>query len=175
MTHGLPFALTDKLLARFWSKVDKRGPEECWPWTGSARPRGYGRMMTEAGACNVTHIALAQDGRPRPTLAHGALHECDNPPCCNPAHLWWGTQAENSADRDSKGRHACGRGETHGSRTKPESIKRGSDHGRAKLTESDIPKIRADPRFQYVIAREYGVTQRAICMVKTGKSWKHVQ
>lgn len=83
---------------RFRSRVDVRGPDECWEWTAGRMPHGYGAIWD-------TSIGLAWE------LAHGpipdglwVLHRCDNPPCCNPAHLWLGTQADNDNDRKVKGR-----------------------------------------------------------------------
>lgn len=95
------FVSDGTLVSRFWPKVDKRGPDECWPWTGKQNTQGYGRM----GRVIATHAALALVGSSRPSLAHGACHTCDNPWCVNPAHLWWGTQAENTEDCIRKGRH----------------------------------------------------------------------
>jgi len=90
---------------RFWRKVDRRGPDECWPWTGGKTPCGYGLIRSSG------HGHLRQTHRVSWILANGSiprgmcvLHSCDNPPCCNPAHLWLGTHAENMADRDAKGR-----------------------------------------------------------------------
>lgn len=88
----------------FWSKVDKREADECWPWLGTVNHRGYGRLSNKP----ATHIALSLDGRPRPVGAM-ALHSCDNPPCCNPAHLRWGTAADNVADMVSRKRHSMNR------------------------------------------------------------------
>lgn len=153
---------------RFWSYVDQRGPDECWIWTGG-KACGYG--MFSLGRKSVKAHRLAYE------LTHGAIpaglcvcHTCDNRPCCNPAHLWLGTNADNIADRDAKNRQARGdangarlhpellargdangsrlhlesrpRGDAHGSRLHPESRPRGEAHARAKLTEADVRAIR---------------------------------
>lgn len=104
--------LNDRLAAspesRFWSRVDKSaGDDGCWLWT-AARTRGYGKI-------NINGLAGGRKGVPQWThrvawiLTNGptdlcVLHACDNPPCCNPAHLFLGTRQDNAADRDAKGR-----------------------------------------------------------------------
>lgn len=92
--------------ARFWSYIDKRGPAECWPWTGYKHAGfGYG-MISIAGqkAMLYSHrVALEIAGVVIPE-GMGALHTCDNPPCCNPAHLYPGTQKDNVRDMVERGR-----------------------------------------------------------------------
>ena len=84
------------------------GDDECWGWTGSTDSRGYGKLTVNCRLRIATHLALEMDGRPRPSPNHCACHTCDNPTCTNPAHLWWGTRAENSQDMVRKGRQAGG-------------------------------------------------------------------
>jgi hypothetical protein len=91
---------------RYWERVDRRGPDDCWPWTAGRTKDGYGRLCRNGRDTYVTHIALELDGRPRPPGRLEACHTCDNPPCCNPAHLWWGTTADNARDSSEKGRSA---------------------------------------------------------------------
>ncbi len=91
--------------AGFWLLVDKRGPDDCWPWLGSTiKKDGRGSYCTGGKRYVASRYALAltSGGMPEPTVL--ACHSCDNPPCCNPAHLWWGTTAENRLDASAKGR-----------------------------------------------------------------------
>ena len=95
------------LPSRFWSKVDRRGPDECWPWKGALIPNGYGslgtvevdgRVRTQVGAHRVSFF-IANGYWPRMVR-----HTCDNPPCVNPAHLLSGDAKSNAQDMLDRGR-----------------------------------------------------------------------
>jgi hypothetical protein len=89
---------------RYWKFVDAESHlGGCWLWTGS-KTNGYGCIMLRKGrSAKATHLALEFVGKPRPEGAF-ALHSCDNPACVNPAHLRWGTHAENMNDMKIRGR-----------------------------------------------------------------------
>lgn len=92
------------LRERFEAKVSIEPNSGCWLWTGAYDGKGYGQMRIEGKNKIATHISLQLAGDPRTIDKPCALHKCDNPSCVNPAHLWWGTRKENTADMVSKGR-----------------------------------------------------------------------
>lgn len=120
----------EALKARFWSKVKTAGAGECWPWQAYQMKSGYGVFTLRKGVfVTASRVALALT-TPIPD-GHVACHRCDNPPCCNPLHLFVGTQADNANDCQLKGR---------GGRRD-----RGEASPSAKLTEEAVLRIRAYP------------------------------
>ena len=150
---------TDPII-RFWSKVDKRGADECWNWIGHKDKDGYGTFSTTSKNCTKAH-------RYSYYLEHGdidpgkcVLHKCDNPPCCNPKHLFAGTSAENDLDRDKKGRQALGE------RT-----------NRTHLKRKDVLRIRAlsnNGMTQEAISRLLGMSQTGVSSIVNRRTWGHV-
>lgn len=90
---------------RFWSRVNRRG-RECWPWMGGESGRaGYGKASFSGRAFLAHRVAFAIANGPfQRSLC--VCHRCDNPPCCNPEHLFLGTDYDNVQDRVRKGRSA---------------------------------------------------------------------
>lgn len=136
---------------RFWSKVDKRGPDECWLWRGTIQSKGYGTYNQQLAHRLAFQFVMQLD--PGELLV---CHHCDNPPCCNPKHLFLGTAQDNSDDMVQK------------QRQQRRAKERAS---RAKLTESDIIAIRNSNETHAVLAKRYGVSQGAIASARTGQTW----
>lgn len=136
--------LSEKDIARFWSKVDKNGPlpdqtnphykglDQCWLWMASRDTGGYGQLSVGGRLVKTSRIAwtLANGQIPHDGSYHGVcvLHKCDVKTCCRSDHLFLGTNADNVLDKENKGRGNQPRGDRHGSRTKPERVPRGDAH-----------------------------------------------
>lgn len=159
-------------IERFWERVDRRGPDECWPWTGPLRSVGLKYGAFHPGAADgSTSRWLVGAHRFAYAAAHGHLpsgklvcHKCDNPPCCNPKHLFLGTDTDNIRDMWRKGRAANNaRGFS------------GAENGMAKLTESDVLFIRGTKKGKHLnLAKRFGVTHATIRFARTGYTWKHL-
>lgn len=147
---------------RFWALVDVKGKDECWPWKGHRSPLGYGRFTNKRGDTQQAHRIAYR-------LANGSLdqrlfvcHACDNPPCCNPSHLWLGTHRQNMDDMFAKGRNA----------TPP--VIRGEKSSTSKLNKEQVLRAIKSSEPDRIIAARYGVTAAAIYNIRHGKAWSHV-
>lgn len=91
------------LATRFWAKVDRRGPDECWPWLAVTNHGGYGMVSVDNVMRRAHRVAWELVNGPIPEGIK-VLHRCDVRACCNPGHLFLGTQRANIDDMVAKGR-----------------------------------------------------------------------
>ena len=152
----------NSVVGRFWSKVNQtRNPDACWPWLAGTNKEGYGTFRFNGNSVGAHVFAFRQHG----TLHAGQVvcHSCDNPPCCNPRHLFAGSQADNVHDRIVKGRTAAG-----------------DKHSRSRLTSAQVIAARSryvanDPVHGCAaIAKELGVSRPALANAIRGYSWKKI-
>jgi len=91
----------------FWAKVDKSAGEQgCWLYTGFKKWDGYGWLCRGRWMTAHRYSWILAYGEPPEGMS--IMHKCDNPPCCNPAHLELGTHVDNMADMRRKNRNNSG-------------------------------------------------------------------
>jgi predicted DNA-binding protein (UPF0251 family) len=173
---------TTLLATHLYKYVPQGLPETvCWPWQGALGRGGYGHFRHKHVDYQAHRTMFLMTYGPIPPGLF-ICHHCDNPPCCNPSHLYLGTNADNAQDAKRKGRTATGdrngmrrhperraRGDNHGARLhpervprgdahythqKPELIRRGDAHPNSKITEQDVRAIR--------VLHAEGITYREI-------------
>lgn len=143
---------------RFWARVDRRGPAECWLFAGApGHKAGHIHIVLDDGSRTYAHRFAWE-------LAHGPipaglriLHTCDDPRCVNPAHLLLGTQRENIHDSIQKGRY--------------------NTFGIQKLTAAQVQTIRARVaagQLQREVAAAFGIARNSVSSIVTRRSWRHV-
>jgi hypothetical protein len=151
----------------FWSRVKIQSADECWEWQAGKNDgaRSYGVFWHRGRKLKTHRIAFELGHR---ALCAGELvcHHCDNPPCCNPAHLYAGTHRDNARDCTERNRR---------------NSERGEDRYNATLTEQDIRDIRAKYQKRKfggmngtALAKIYGVGPTMINAIIHRRRWKHV-
>lgn len=165
----------ERAIQRFWERVERGGPDECWPWTAARKgtPYAYGHLLFLGRFSSAHRVAWELTNGPIPEGLH-ACHHCDNPPCCNPSHLFLGTAKDNARDMVEKGRHRPGR-------------LPGELHPNARLTWERVAEIRRRyaahphptgrpghgvPDSTGALAAEFGVAQSTVSRIVLGRAWK---
>lgn len=88
---------------KFWKRVDKGKPDDCWPWLGAYRKK-YGCFYHKGERFVAPRVALELSTGKKIPKNLKVLHSCDNPCCCNPNHLSANTQKQNIIDAFKRGR-----------------------------------------------------------------------
>ena len=131
--------------------------DECIVWPSRLGPRTYPSISINGKLHQANGYICEAASGPRPS-GMKACHSCGNRACINPRHLYWGSDQQNADDAVK-----------HGVKAKGEKI------GSAKLTESDVRRIKADcSKSSSQVAREFGVSPATISAIRRKKNWKHV-
>jgi hypothetical protein len=148
--------LPEKVILRFWSNIEVNGKDDCWPWLSYLTSQGYARFRYLQKHYLASRVMFY--------LIYGvdpgelsACHECNNPVCVNPNHLYLGTQSENLKQAYQDGR----------------KYRRNF----AKLTEVEVLHIRdrLDEReVASKLATEFGVDRGTIYSIKSRQSWSDI-
>ncbi len=178
-------------IKRFTSKVNKSGGDDaCWPWTGSTVRDGYGFITFSGTGIGSHRVAWMLANKIAITPRVMVCHSCDNPPCCNPKHLFLGLNKHNMADMVLKGRSASG--ERHRFHRYPETIprglpwrnllmphyRRGEASSHAKLTNREVRRLHA---LYYThgycikeISERVGRPRSTVSQICSGSRWPHL-
>jgi len=142
---------------KFWSRVDKRLSNECWPWLGSFDKDGYGQIWDGFAQKTTKAHIFSAELHLGPRNGRLVCHSCDNPQCSNPAHLFFGTQQNNIDDKISKNRQA-----------------KGQAQGNSKLTETQVEEIRQRAKEGYrKLCEEFNLVPSTVYRIWHGQAWKH--
>ena len=140
--------------------IDKSDNNKCWTWTGTTTKGGYGQVKINKKGIRANRLAYELYKGPIPK-GMNVCHTCDNPPCCNPKHLFSGTVKDNAEDKVRKNRQP-----------------KGISHGRAKLIEKEVKEIREKYKTgNYTLVQlgvEYKVLHTLIGMIIRREIWKHI-
>lgn len=156
---------------RFWSQVDIKSDDECWLFQNQPSQRyGVYHYKIDGGRKAIRPHRYAWEQHHKRKIPEGLYicHSCDTPKCCNPNHLWLGTNSDNQLDAIRKyGPWTVGHITSY----------HGEKHHSSKLTTEQVlairRRIREDER-SIDLAKEFGVTPAMIAKIKFRKSWKHI-
>lgn len=129
----------------------------CWEWTGPRVGLGYGVLRWEGKNQIASRVALESRLGRKLEPGEFALHRCDNPPCCNPDHLFPGSRADNMDDMVSKGRST-----------------RGTNSPFAKLDDAKVFAILKSTKGDTETALQFGCSREKVSTIRRGEAWTHV-
>jgi HNH endonuclease len=150
----------DTLPQRLARYVDSSGGfDACWPWNGFRNKLGYGRAWYR-GELHLSHrLAWINAFGPVPA-GRIVCHACDNPPCCNPKHLYAGTDQTNSDDKAARGRSGD---------------RRGAANGHAELSSQQVVALRSHPGTHAAAGRAFGISATHASRIRRHLAWPHLE
>lgn len=171
--------LTSVRIAVFRSRIAYGIEGSCYLWQGG-RCGDYGSFY-----CGPV-LRAEYAHRISWELAYGPMgdgqlvcHDCpggDNPLCCNPEHLFLGSQKANLQDASQKGMMASGN--RHGTKTRPDRVARGQRNGGARLTEEQVLQMHRLARHRQLdyaeLAGLFGVKPHTVYSILRGARWSHL-
>lgn len=147
------------LSRRLWSRIRKGGADECWPWIPCNGRNKYGMISKEGKNRHSHRVAYELHFGPFPQHLD-VLHKCDYKPCCNPNHLYLGTDLDNARDRAERGRNCQAKGEKHWN---------------ASLSEEQVVEIRtlfsSGSVSMTTLGKRFGIARPQVARIVYGFSW----
>lgn len=150
--------LSVEVLVSFAAKIERLGPDECWPWLAGCDGKGYGAFAFGGRVLIASRLAWVIEHGSVPVELQ-VLHTCDNPPCCNPAHHYLGTHGHNVHDRTVRRRMIH---------------HRGANNCNAKLTveqAADARRLHSEGLTATALGRRFGMSQSSMSKLIRGESY----
>jgi hypothetical protein len=151
------FTLTERDIARFWKKVERRGDDDCWLWRACIDTEGYGRFAMGRYPVKAHRISWQVHFGDIGEMM--VLHRCDVRSCVNPRHLFLGIHSDNMRDMTDKGRKV-------------------GKSGTPKLSlekARDIRRLRAEGMLMKELAARFGIDKSTVVRIVGDKRWRDVK
>ena len=132
----------------------------CWNWTGSLNTWLYGQIKVKRKNVLVHRFIYKYIHNSIPEDKPLVLHQCDNPKCCNPMHLYAGTNQDNSNDKIQRNRT---------------NYQHGEQNKNSKLTKKQVIEIRTSKETQIVLAKRFSTSRTNIGSIQRRQTWKHIK
>ena len=149
---------------RFFKKIKINPENGCWEFQGALSRFGHGRIGFRLKIYLTHRLSYEIHNGPIPEGLN-VCHKCDNPPCCNPEHLFLGTQNDNVLDAVKKGR------------MKAYPVMKGERNPASKLKNCQVFQIRKELNAGVKgseLARKYKISKVQISRIKLNKIYKDV-
>lgn len=151
--------MEQKYIDRMLNRIEIDPVTRCWHSTYSLDQWGYARMFIKDKKQSIPRLMYKYIHGSIPLDKPLVLHQCDNPKCCNPMHLYAGTHQDNMNDMVNRNRS---------------KVPCGEQHCRSKLTEEQVKEIRASKETNIALGKRFNVTNATISFARIRRTWKHI-